>query len=164
VKLAASITRSLQANMGSELGDIERAVATGTRDAGRGLKTELRRQATSAGLGQRLANSWRDKALPEPEARRREPGLYQGASDRPSVRRGCGHSEQARALPRDPDRERSQEGHRWQADHPAHFPGAPLRAAPIRASAERSIAPCGRRIARLVQQANGRAQRLPARH
>jgi hypothetical protein len=64
VKLAASITRSLQANMRAELGDIERAVATGTREAGRGLRTELRRQVTSAGLGQRLANSWQDKLYP----------------------------------------------------------------------------------------------------
>ena len=50
--------------MQAELRDIERAVATGTRDAGRGLRTELRRQVTSAGLGQRLANSWRDKHYP----------------------------------------------------------------------------------------------------
>jgi len=47
--------------MQTELRDIERAVTTGTRDAGRGLKTELRRQVGSAGLGQRLANSWQDK-------------------------------------------------------------------------------------------------------
>jgi hypothetical protein len=40
-------------------------VATGTRDAGRGVKTDLRRrQVASAGLGQRLANSWRDKHYP----------------------------------------------------------------------------------------------------
>jgi hypothetical protein len=64
MKLAATITRSLQAGMQAELRDIERAVATGTRDAGRGLKTELRRQVASAGLGQRLANSWRDKHYP----------------------------------------------------------------------------------------------------
>jgi Family of unknown function (DUF6441) len=61
MKLAAAITRSLQADMRAELRDMERAVATSTRDAGRGLKTELRRQVSSAGLGQRLANSWRDK-------------------------------------------------------------------------------------------------------
>jgi hypothetical protein len=42
-----------------ELRNIERAVSSGTREAGRGLKTELRRQVASAGLGQRLANSWR---------------------------------------------------------------------------------------------------------
>jgi Family of unknown function (DUF6441) len=43
---------------------IERAVTTSTRDAGRGLKAELRRQVGSAGLGQRLANSWRDRHYP----------------------------------------------------------------------------------------------------
>jgi hypothetical protein len=64
MKFAATITRSLQADMQTELRDIERAVATGTREAGRGLKTELRRQVASAGLGQRLANSWRDKHYP----------------------------------------------------------------------------------------------------
>jgi hypothetical protein len=64
MKLGAAIARSLQRDMQAELRDIERAVATGTRDAGRGLRTELRRQVTSAGLGQRLANSWRDKHYP----------------------------------------------------------------------------------------------------
>jgi Family of unknown function (DUF6441) len=64
MKLAATIARSLQADMQAEVRDIERAVVSGTRDAGRGLKTELRRQVTSAGLGQRLANSWRDKHYP----------------------------------------------------------------------------------------------------
>jgi hypothetical protein len=64
MKLAATIARSLQAGMRAELRGIERAVATGTREAGRGLRTELRRQVTSAGLGPRLANSWRDKHYP----------------------------------------------------------------------------------------------------
>jgi hypothetical protein len=64
LKLAATIARSLQADMQSELRDIERAVTSGTREAGRGLKAELRRQVASAGLGQRLANSWRDKHYP----------------------------------------------------------------------------------------------------
>jgi hypothetical protein len=57
MKLTASIVRSLQADLQAELHDIERAVTSGTREAGRGLRTELRRQVTSAGLGQRLANS-----------------------------------------------------------------------------------------------------------
>jgi hypothetical protein len=64
MKLAATIGRSLRVDMRAELRDIERAVATGTRDAGRGLKAEVRRQVASAGLGQRLANSWRDKHYP----------------------------------------------------------------------------------------------------
>jgi hypothetical protein len=64
LKLAATITRALQADMQADLREIERAVATGTRDAGRGLRTELRRQVASAGLGPRLANSWRDRHYP----------------------------------------------------------------------------------------------------
>ena len=50
--------------MQAELRDIERAVVVGTKEAGRSLRTELRRQVTSAGLGQRLANSWRDRHYP----------------------------------------------------------------------------------------------------
>jgi len=64
MKLAVTIARSLQADMQAELRDIEAAVSSGTREAGRGLKTELRRQVTSAWLGQRLANSWRDRHYP----------------------------------------------------------------------------------------------------
>jgi hypothetical protein len=61
MKLAASTTRSLQTDMQAELRDIERGAAAGTEAAGRGLKAELRRQVASAGLGQRLARTWRDK-------------------------------------------------------------------------------------------------------
>ena len=64
MKFVATIARSLQADMQAELRGLERAVATGTRQAGQSLKTELRRQVTSARLGQRLANSWRDKHYP----------------------------------------------------------------------------------------------------
>jgi Family of unknown function (DUF6441) len=61
----ATIARSRQADMQTELRDLERAVATGTKEGGQSLKTELRRQVSSAGLGQRLANSWRDKHYPK---------------------------------------------------------------------------------------------------
>ena len=61
MKLATVMGRSLQADMQAELRDLERAVSDGTREAGRGLRTELRREVASAGLGQRLANSWRDR-------------------------------------------------------------------------------------------------------
>jgi Family of unknown function (DUF6441) len=50
--------------MQAELRNLENAVARGTRDAGHGLKAELRQQVTSAGLGQRLANGWRDRHYP----------------------------------------------------------------------------------------------------
>jgi Family of unknown function (DUF6441) len=64
MKLAATVARSLQADLQAELRDIDRAVASGIRDAGRGLKSELRRQVATTRLGQRLANSWRDKHYP----------------------------------------------------------------------------------------------------
>ena len=61
MKLTASIARSLEADMQTELRGLERAAAAGTKEAGRDLKTELRRQVASAGLGQRLARTWRDR-------------------------------------------------------------------------------------------------------
>jgi hypothetical protein len=64
MKLTVTIIPSVEAGIQAERRDIERAVAAGTRDAGRGLRTELRRQVSSAGLGQRLDNSWRDKHYP----------------------------------------------------------------------------------------------------
>jgi hypothetical protein len=64
MKLTATVIRSVEAGIRAELRHIESAVAAGTRDAGRGLRTELRRQVASAGLGQRLADSWRDKHYP----------------------------------------------------------------------------------------------------
>ncbi|MGH6896005.1 MAG: DUF6441 family protein [Geminicoccaceae bacterium] len=64
MKLVATLAHSPQADMQAELRAIEHAVTIGTREAGRGLKTELRRQVASAGLGQRLANSWRDRHYP----------------------------------------------------------------------------------------------------
>ena len=71
--LTATIIRSVEADIQAELRHVERAVIIGTREAGRGLKAELRRQVASAGLGQRLANSWRDSTT-RPATRRREPG------------------------------------------------------------------------------------------
>jgi Family of unknown function (DUF6441) len=64
MKLTATIIRSVEAGIPAELRDIERAVASGTRNAGRGLRTDLRRQVVNAAFGQRLANSWRDKHYP----------------------------------------------------------------------------------------------------
>jgi hypothetical protein len=52
--------------MQSELRDIECVIATGTREAGRGLRRELRRQVASAGLGQRLSAMRARDSLREP--------------------------------------------------------------------------------------------------
>jgi Family of unknown function (DUF6441) len=84
MKFAATITRSLAAGMQAELRGIEGAVAAGTRQAGRGLKTELRRRVASAGLGQGLANSWRDKHYPNRKLG--ESGVHEGAADHPRLR------------------------------------------------------------------------------
>jgi Family of unknown function (DUF6441) len=64
MKLGARVPRSVQVDMETELRDLGRAVAAGMKSAGQSLKTEIHRQVASAGLGQRLANSWRDRHYP----------------------------------------------------------------------------------------------------
>lgn len=51
--------------MEAELKKSERAVTDAMRQAGRGLKLELRSQTTQAGLSRRLANTWRDTVFPK---------------------------------------------------------------------------------------------------
>ena len=64
MKFAATIARSCKPTCRRSCASIERAVAIGTRDAGRGLKTELRRQAASvlsrqaARRGQLVFRDW----------------------------------------------------------------------------------------------------------
>jgi hypothetical protein len=67
VRLQAAIQGDLQALLKAELRGAERAVTGGVRAATLGLKTELRAQVTGAGLGQRLANTWRSRIYPEGE-------------------------------------------------------------------------------------------------
>src|SRR5512134_1237253 len=65
MRLHAAIQGNLQALLKAELRGAERAVTAGVRAATLGLKTELRAQVTGAGLGQRLANTWRSRIYPE---------------------------------------------------------------------------------------------------
>jgi hypothetical protein len=65
MRLQAAIQGDLQALLKAELRGAERAVTAGVRAATLGLKTELRGQITGAGLGQRLANTWRSRIYPE---------------------------------------------------------------------------------------------------
>ena len=123
MKLTATLARSLQADMQAELHGIERAVTNGTRDAGRSLKTELRRQVASAGLGQRLANSWRDRHYPDQNFDATSLVYTKAPQIIRAFDRRCYDPEQTRTLSCDPDRERAKEGHRWQADQPEHLPG-----------------------------------------
>jgi hypothetical protein len=73
MKLAAMVARSLQAGMQTELRDIERAVAGGTR----ARRPRPQDRAAPAGCERRARPAAREQlarqALPEPEARRREP-------------------------------------------------------------------------------------------
>jgi hypothetical protein len=65
MRLQAAIQGDLQALLKAELRGAERAVTAGVRAATIGLKAELRAQVTGAGLGQRLANTWRSRIYPE---------------------------------------------------------------------------------------------------
>lgn len=64
MKLGAAIVGSLMADMKSETKRIERGVAAGIKEAGVGLKGDLRKQVVAAGLGSRLARTWRSRAYP----------------------------------------------------------------------------------------------------
>jgi hypothetical protein len=65
MRLTAAIQGSLSAYMAAEVRAGEKAVTAGVKQATDGLKLAMRRQVTSAGLGQRLANTWRGKVYPQ---------------------------------------------------------------------------------------------------
>jgi len=64
MKLAATIAGSIKAGMRAEMRAIDRAVTAGIKEAGGGLKGSLREQVVSAGLGPRLARTWRSRLYP----------------------------------------------------------------------------------------------------
>ena len=65
MKLKLGIDPDLAAMMQAEVLAGERAVTAAMRQAGSDLKADWRGQITSAGLGQRLARSIRNKTYPE---------------------------------------------------------------------------------------------------
>ena len=65
MRLEAALRGDLNEVLKAELRVAERAVTAGIRQATDGLKTELRRQITSTGLGSRLANTWRGDVYPK---------------------------------------------------------------------------------------------------
>jgi hypothetical protein len=64
MRLTAALSGDLSKLLAEEVRAAETAVTAGVRQAGQGLKAELRQQVTSAGLGARLANAWRDRHYP----------------------------------------------------------------------------------------------------
>ena len=65
MRLQAALQSDLNALLQAELRAAERAVTAGVRQVTDGLKTELRGQITGAGLGTRLANTWRGEVYPK---------------------------------------------------------------------------------------------------
>jgi hypothetical protein len=140
MKLTATIIRSVEADMQAEMRHVERAVASGTREAGRGLKAELRRQVASAGLGQRLANSWRDKHYPNQRldaaslVYTKAPQIIRAFDEGALIRSKRGRF---LAIPTENAPRKGTDGN---GSAPVRF-RTPLRAAAVRATAERAIAP-----------------------
>ena len=65
MRLMAALFGDLERMLADEVRIAEHAVTQSIREATDGLKTELRNQITGAGLGQRLANTWRGEVYPK---------------------------------------------------------------------------------------------------
>jgi len=68
LRLTAALQGDLNKIMADELKSAEQAITNGVRQATDGCKLELRSQITGAGLGQRLANTWRGQVYPKGQA------------------------------------------------------------------------------------------------
>jgi hypothetical protein len=75
MRLQASIEGDLKRFLAEEIKAAEEAVTAGVREGTEGLKQELRRQIAGAGLGQRLANTWRSEVYPKGARSIRAAGL-----------------------------------------------------------------------------------------
>jgi hypothetical protein len=65
MRLKAALEGNLKDYMKREYRNAEYAVTRAVSEASDGLKMDMRRQVLSAGLGQRLANTWRDAVYPQ---------------------------------------------------------------------------------------------------
>lgn len=75
MRLTAALTGNLQKYMEAEFKTAERAVTLGVREATDGLKLTMRRQVISAGLGARMANTWRGDVYPKGDTSIRAAGM-----------------------------------------------------------------------------------------
>lgn len=64
MRLTAALVGNLEQYMAEEAEAAARAVTTAMQQGSDGLKAELRGQVTSAGLGERLAKTWRGQVYP----------------------------------------------------------------------------------------------------
>ena len=154
MKLMAALTGNLDQMLADEVRIAEQAVTHSIREATDGLKTELRSQITGAGLGQRLANTWRGEVYPKGQMSIKAAGLVysrapvivgahdQGATIRskdgfwlaiplPAAGKGprgwsrAGHG--AHVLARTPSDPEEEIRHRQQLAPLDHHPGQPHR-------------------------------------
>lgn len=75
MRLDAAIEGDLKRFLAEEIKSAEEAVTAGVREGTDGLKQELRRQIAGAGLGLRLANTWRSEVYPKGARSIRAAGL-----------------------------------------------------------------------------------------
>lgn len=75
MRLSATIIGDLGRIMAEEVKAAEKAITAGVGEAAEGLKTELRTQITNAGLGPRLARTWRSETFPKGQNSIRAAGL-----------------------------------------------------------------------------------------
>lgn len=75
MRLLAALSGNLDQMLRDELRIAEQAVTQSIRDATDGLKADLRAQITGAGLGQRLANTWRGEVYPKGQLSIKAAGL-----------------------------------------------------------------------------------------
>jgi hypothetical protein len=75
MRVRSAIRGDLTRVMADEVKATERAASSAMRDATNGLKLDLRAQVTGAGLGTRLANSWRSQTYPDSGESLRPAGL-----------------------------------------------------------------------------------------
>ena len=75
MRLLAALSGELEQIIRDEIRIAERAVTQSVREATEGLKTELRAQIMGAGLGPRLANTWRGEVYPKGQMSIKAAGL-----------------------------------------------------------------------------------------
>ena len=75
MRLRAALQGNLKKLMQEEFQTAERAVTRGVREATDGLKLAMRRQVTAAGLGTRMANTWRGDIYPKGQVSIRAAGM-----------------------------------------------------------------------------------------
>lgn len=68
MRIAAALEGDLRRLLAEETRMAEQAVTAGIHEAADGLKRELRQQVTGAGLGRKLANTWRAEVYPRGRA------------------------------------------------------------------------------------------------